>query len=78
MSKKFLVIVTVADEDTLKEIYKEGASMSAEELKDIDLMDMVDAELNWSVASGLSHSVIRELNDDEVDQINNNTWAADV
>lgn len=74
MSKKFLVIVTVADEDTLKETYKEGTNMSAKELKDIDLMDMVDAELGWSVASGLSHSVVKELTPDEVDMINNNTW----
>lgn len=74
MSKKFLVIVTVADEEQLKEAYKEGTEVSAKELKNIDLKDMVEAELGWSIQSGLSHSVVKELTPDEVDMINNDTW----
>lgn len=74
MTKTFLVLVTVADEKQLKEAYQEGTEVSAKELKNIDLKDMVEAELGWSIQSGLNHNVVKELTPDEVDMINNDTW----
>ena len=58
MSKKYLVIVTITDEDTLRE-------QADSENEGMEVDEMVSNELGWITDSGLSANVVRELSPKE-------------
>lgn len=56
--KKYLVIITVSNEDTLRESAQEAVGED-------NIQSMVQNELNWLAQSGLSAEIVREMSPDE-------------